>query len=76
MRVLTAVLLTTLAMTGVATAEDKGSSSGEMQKSGQMKGPPNADGAAKSESTGQDKTGTGDGGAASAKATGEDKANK
>lgn len=74
MKRLSLVLLTSLAMCGVALAEDKSSTSGstghDMQKTDKMKGPPNADGAQK-DSGGTDTTGTAGGGAAAAKSTGE-----
>lgn len=70
MKRLSFVLLTTLALGGVALAEDKATGSGSgMEKSDKMKGPPNADGAHRANSS--DKTGTGSGGAASPKSTGE-----
>lgn len=74
MKRLSLVLLTSLALGGVALAEDKSTQPGathhDMQKTDKMKGPPNADGAQKGTGT-TDTTGTAGGGAASAKATGE-----
>ena len=74
MKRLSLVLLTSLALGGVALAEDKATTSGsgsEMQKSDKMKGPPNADGAQKDGTGSADTTGTAGGGAAAAKSTGE-----
>ncbi|GEO97968.1 hypothetical protein [Methylobacterium haplocladii] len=70
-------LLTSLALTGAAFAEDKAaqpSASGKMMKAedGKMKGPPNAAGYEKREGDATATTAPA-GGAASAKATGEDK---
>lgn len=75
MKRLTLVLLTSLALGGVALAEDKAtsgsssSSSSDMQKSDKVTGPPNAAGHGTSGAAST--TGTAGEGAASAKATGE-----
>lgn len=72
MKRLSLVLLTTLALGGVAFAEDPaGNMKRDTQTSDKMKGPPNADGAQKGAGGMTDTTGTAGGGAASAKATGE-----
>lgn len=74
MKNLSLALIGSLAMCGAAFAEEKpttsGSSGSEMQKTDKMTGPPNADGAAKSDGK-ADTTGTAGGGAAAAKSTGE-----
>lgn len=74
MKRLALVVLSSLALGGVAFAEDKAATDSmkrDAHTSDKMKGPPNADGAQKGAGGTTDTTGTAGGGAATAKATGE-----